>query len=120
MVVRGDADEGVDLVGAAEELQVVVRHHAALGVADEVGLRGSGGVEDLVDEHVELFRGLVDGAEAVEERHAGEPAVVEGEDAVAPVDQVGGEDQPVVDRVPEGSVDPRTTGRGWAAEGLQE
>ncbi len=113
----GDTDERVDLVGAAEELQVVVRHHAALGVADEVRLRGSGGVEHLVDERVELLGGLVDGAEPVEERHPRELAVVEGEDAVAPVDQVGGEDEPVVDRVPERPVD-QDDGAGVRGGGL--
>ena len=38
-LLGGDADEGVHLVGSAEELEVVAGHHAALRVADDVGLR---------------------------------------------------------------------------------
>ncbi|GAA3247291.1 hypothetical protein GCM10010493_20310 [Streptomyces lavendulae subsp. grasserius] len=105
MVVGGQPDEGVDLGAAAQELQVVAGHHAALGVADEVGLGGAGGGQHPVDEGVELGGGLVDGAEPVEEGHAGELSVVEGVDAVPAVDQVRREAEPVVHGVPEGAVD---------------
>ncbi len=105
VVVGGDADEGVHLLGPAEELEVPAGHHAALRVPDEVGLGGAGGGEDAVDVGVELSGGRGDGAEPVEEGDARQLAVVEGEDAVAPVDQVGREGEPVVDGVPEGAVD---------------
>lgn len=74
-------------------------------MTDEVGLGGAGGGEHPVDEGLQLLRRLVDGAEAVEEGHAGQLAVVEGEDAVVAVLQVGGEGQPVVHGVGEGAVD---------------
>ncbi|CAL2061762.1 protein of unknown function [Streptomyces murinus] len=105
VVVGGDADERVDLGRAAEELQVVAGHHAALGVPDQVDLGGAGGGAHLVHEGGELRGRLVDGAEPVEDGDAGELAVVQGEDAVPAGLQVGGEAEPVVDRVAEGAVD---------------
>ena len=78
---------------------------------------GAGGGEHLVDEDVELLGRLVDRAEAVEERHAGELAVVEGEDAVAAVHQIGREAEPVVDGVAEGAVD-EDDGAGVGGGGL--
>lgn len=86
MVVGCEPDHGVHLGGTAEELQVVVRHHPALGMADDVGLRRPGGGEHLVDERGELTGRLVDRAEAVEDGYAGQLPVVERVDAVAPVD----------------------------------
>ena len=105
VVVGREADQGVHLLGAAEELEVVAGHHAALRVAHEVGLGGARRGEHLVDEAVELLGRLVDRAQAVEERHAGQLAVVQRVDAVAALDQVGREDDPVVDGVAEGAVD---------------
>ena len=56
-VVGGrEADEGVDLGRAAEELEVVARHHPALRVADQVDLGGAGRGEDFVDEGVQFAR----------------------------------------------------------------
>src|SRR5207302_1525207 len=82
VVVGGDADEGVDLGGAAEELQVVARHHAALAVPDQVHLVGAGDGEHLVDLGGQLPCGVRDRSEAVEDGHAGQLPVVEGVDAV--------------------------------------
>src|SRR5690606_19977928 len=67
-------------------------------------LGGAGGGQHLVDEDVELLGGLLDRAQPVEEGNAGQLAVVEGEDAVAAVFQVGREAQPVVDGVAERAV----------------
>ncbi len=71
---------------------------------DEIDLGGAGRGPHLVHEGRQLGGRLVDGTEAVEDGDAGELTVVEGEDAVSAGLQVGGEAEPVVDRVAEGAV----------------
>src|SRR5262249_12129691 len=105
VVVGGEADEGVHLGGAAEEPEVVAGHHAALGVADEVGLGGAGRAEHFVDEGGGVLCPLGERAEGVEDGEAVRLAVVEGEDAVTAVLRVRGEGQPVVDGVAQCAVD---------------
>ena len=89
VVGGGQTDEGVDGGGATQELDVVAGHHAALGVADHVDLTGAGGGQDLIDEGGQLLgrrRDVTDGVDTEGAAAVGR-AVVEGEDAVAVVDE---------------------------------
>jgi hypothetical protein len=78
--VGRDADQGVDLRRALGVVpEVVPRHHAPLGVPDEIDLGRAGGRQHLVDVLPQLGGGFLHRAERAEERHAGQHAVVEGE-----------------------------------------
>src|SRR5690606_32190398 len=123
---RGDADQVADVLGAAEVLQVVARHHAALGVADEGDLFGAGLRPHLLDERGELPRGHGDVSRALEEavRLA---AVVAGVDAVSGLAARRNGGAPAVERVGWRAVDGEQGGggggrawgggRGWARRG---
>ena len=89
MVGRGQPDQLVHLGGAPEELQVLARHHATLGVAYKVHLRRAGRREHPVDEGGQLARRVLDGRRRADELLPVLAAIVEGEHAVPGAREAG-------------------------------
>jgi hypothetical protein len=88
LIGRGEADEHVHVWRPAEELDVVARHHAALGMTHQIHLCRARGGQDLVGECGELLCRLHDVGQAVEVAGSGRVGtVVERVDAVAGVGQ---------------------------------
>ena len=106
MVGWREADQRVDLRRAAEVLQVVARHHPALGVPDDVDLGGAGGAEHRSTKLDSCCGGVLNRARAIDAEGAAAVvgAVVEREHAVAIVEQQGRKRLPVAGHVLEGAV----------------
>ena len=120
VVARRERDQPVHEGGAAEELQVVPRHHAALRVTHQVDLGRAGRREHPGHERGQLARRGGDVPGALDDRRRRAPAVVEGEDAVPVVGQQRRGGLPVVVLVRERAVHQddriRVRGRRLAAE----
>ena len=106
MVRWREAHQRVDVLRAAQEPQVVARHHAALRMADQVHLAGAGRAEHPRDEAAELFGRLGDIARGVDANFAAAfvGAVVECKHAVAVVGEQRRQCLPAVGHVREGPV----------------